>query len=126
MELLPLNLPTRHNDKLRRLVARIDQDVELHTMWQCANINAVGRTGITDHGEVHIKIVTNIAISSLRLLLEAGVPMGVVRDHELTADEAEVVVCLAACLHDLGISGPPQQPRAVQPLPGRPKGPRAA
>ena len=103
-DLLPLNLPTRHNDKLRRLVARVDQDVELHTMWQCANVNAVGRTGITDHGEVHIKIVTNIAIKLLRLLLEAGVPMGVVRDHELTSDEAEVIVCLAACLHDLGIS----------------------
>jgi metal-dependent HD superfamily phosphatase/phosphodiesterase len=30
--------------------------------------------------------------------------MGVVRDHGLTTDEAEVIVVLSACLHDLGIS----------------------
>jgi hypothetical protein len=47
-ELLRLNLPTRHNQKLRQLVARVDRDVELHTLWQCANVNAVERAGITD------------------------------------------------------------------------------
>ncbi len=103
-ELLPLNLPTRHNEKLRRLVARIDQDLELHTLWQCANINAVDRSGITDHGEVHVKIVANIALRLVRLLLEAGVPMGVVQNYALTNDEAEIVVVLGACLHDVGIS----------------------
>ena len=103
-ELLRLNLPTRHNQKLRQLVARVDRDVELHTLWQCANVNAVERAGITDHGEVHIKIVANIALKLLRMLIEADVPMGVVREHGLTSDEAELVVVLAACLHDLGIS----------------------
>jgi metal-dependent HD superfamily phosphatase/phosphodiesterase len=103
-ELLTLNLPTRHNEKLRQLVARLDGDVELHTLWQCANVNAMDRAGITDHGEIHIKIVANIALKLVRLLIEAGVPMGVVKDHELTTNEAEVIVVLAACVHDLGIS----------------------
>jgi metal-dependent HD superfamily phosphatase/phosphodiesterase len=103
-DLLTLNLPTRHNEKLSQLVARVDADVELHTLWQCANVNAVDRAGITDHGEVHIKIVANIALKLARLLIEADVPMGVVADHGLTTGEAEVVVVLAACLHDLGIS----------------------
>jgi len=103
-DLLPLNLPARRNEKLRQLVARLDRDAELHTLWQCANVNAVDRAGITDHGEVHIKIVANIALKLVRLLIEAGVPMGVVADHGLTTDEAELVVVLAACLHDLGIS----------------------
>ena len=103
-DLMSLNLPTRHNDKLHQLVARVDHDIELHTLWQCANVNAMDRTGITDHGEVHIKIVTNIALKLVRLLIEADVPMGVVRDHGLTTDDAEVIVVLAACLHDLGIS----------------------
>jgi hypothetical protein len=31
-DLMPLNLPTRHNDKLHQLVARIDHDIELHTI----------------------------------------------------------------------------------------------
>lgn len=103
-ELLPLNLPTRHNEKLREIVARLDTDVELHTLWQCANINAMDRSGITDHGEVHIKIVANIALKLVRLLIDADVPLGIVYDHGLTASEAELVVVLAACLHDLGIS----------------------
>ena len=103
-DLLPLNLPARHNEKLQRLSSRIDRDMELHTLWHCANVNAVERSGITDHGEVHIKIVANIALKLVRLLIEAGVPMGIVQDHGLTNDEAEIVVVLAACLHDLGIS----------------------
>ena len=103
-ELLTLNLPARRNEKLGQLVARIDADVELHTLWDCANVNAVERAGITDHGSVHIKIVANIALKLVRLLLDADVPMGIVQDHGLTNDEAEIVVVLAACLHDLGIS----------------------
>jgi metal-dependent HD superfamily phosphatase/phosphodiesterase len=103
-DLIHLNVPARHNEKLRKLVARIDADVELHTLWQCANVNAVERAGITDHGAVHIKIVANIALKLVRLLLEADVPMGVIGEHGLTGDEAEIVVVLASCLHDLGIS----------------------
>jgi metal-dependent HD superfamily phosphatase/phosphodiesterase len=103
-DLLTLNLPVRHNEKLRQLVVRLDQDLELHTLWHCSNVNAVDRAGITDHGEVHIKIVANIALRLVRLLIEAEVPMGAVKDHGLTTNEAELVVVLAACLHDLGIS----------------------
>ena len=103
-EPMPLNLPTRRNEKLRHLVSRIDQDVELHALWHCANVNAVDRAGITDHGQVHIKIVANIALKLVRLLIDAGVPMGAVREHGLTTQEAEVIVVLASCLHDLGIS----------------------
>jgi len=103
-ELMPLNLPARHNEKLRQVIGRIDHDIELHTLWHCANVNAVDRAGITDHGSVHIKIVANIALKLVRLLLEAEVPMGIVHDYGLTSDEAEVIVVLGACLHDLGIS----------------------
>jgi metal-dependent HD superfamily phosphatase/phosphodiesterase len=103
-DFLALNLPARRNEKLRQLVARVDRDVELHTLWQCANVNAMDRAGITDHGEVHIKIVANIALKLVRLLVDADVPMGVVQHHGLTTDEAEVIVVLAACVHDLGIS----------------------
>jgi metal-dependent HD superfamily phosphatase/phosphodiesterase len=80
-ELLPLNLPTRRNERLRQLVARMDSDVELHTLWECANVNAVERSGITDHGSVHVKIVANIALKLARLLMEAEVPMGVVQNY---------------------------------------------
>jgi metal-dependent HD superfamily phosphatase/phosphodiesterase len=101
---MPITLPTRHNEKLTQIVERINQDRELHQLWKCANINAVDRAGMSDHGEVHIRIVANIALKLVRLLDEGGVPMGVVQDHGLTVKEAEIIVVLGACCHDLGIS----------------------
>lgn len=96
-------LPARHNAKLQELVARIEADGELRQMWRCANINAVDRGGLSDHGEVHIKIVANIALRLARLLMSAAVPMSVVKDFGLSNDEAEVIVVLGAALHDLGM-----------------------
>jgi len=75
---MPITIPARHNEKLAQLIERINRDRELHQLWKCANINAVDRSGITDHGEVHIRIVANIALMLLRLLDDGGVRMGVV------------------------------------------------
>jgi len=101
---MPITVPARHNEKLATLVERVNQDRELHQLWKCANVNAVDRSGISDHGEVHVRIVANIALRLLRLLVVGGVPMGIVEDHGMTKEDAEVVVVLAACFHDLGIS----------------------
>ncbi len=102
--LISLKLPLRHNERLRQVQERIAGDVELQTLWRCANVNAVGRAHITDHGPVHIRIVANIALKLLRLLVEGGVVPNVVADHGLTAEDAEVVVVLATALHDVGIA----------------------
>jgi metal-dependent HD superfamily phosphatase/phosphodiesterase len=101
---MPLKVPTRHNDKLHQVVARINQDVELEQLWKCININAVDRSGISDHGATHVRIVANAALKILRLLMEAGITTSVEANYGLTQDDAEVIVVLAACLHDLGIA----------------------
>jgi metal-dependent HD superfamily phosphatase/phosphodiesterase len=101
---MSLNVPTRHNDKLRSLVAQIDADGELGQWWKCANVNAVDRQGMTDHGEVHIRIVANAGLKLLRLLAEANVQSSVEADYGMTADDAEVIVVAAAALHDIGIA----------------------
>jgi uncharacterized protein len=101
---MDFKVPTRNNVKLRKLVRRIAADPELAQLWKCANVNAVDRSGISDHGEVHIRIVANAALRIQRLLTDAGVTPSIVTDHGLTAEDAEVIVVLAACLHDLGIS----------------------
>lgn len=59
---------------------------------------------MTDHGAVHVKIVMNIAVRMLRLLVEAGIEPGVVRNYEMDPEDAEIVVALAALLHDVGMS----------------------
>ena len=59
---MEFKIPLRKNKKLRTLVYRINADQELFQLWKCANVNAVDRSGISDHGEVHIRIVANAAL----------------------------------------------------------------
>ncbi|HMO49619.1 MAG TPA: phosphohydrolase [Kiritimatiellia bacterium] len=101
---MSFNIPVKQNAKLKQLVDVIQADVELNQLWKCANINAVDRCGISDHGEIHIRIVANSALRIFRLLVEGGVTPSVVKNYGLTADDGEVVVVAAACMHDLGIS----------------------
>ena len=97
-------VPARHNPRLQLLVDRLGADAELRQLWGCANVNAVERLEMSDHGEVHLRIVANAALRLLRLLREAGHPASLVTHYRFAPEEAEVVVVLAAALHDLGIS----------------------
>ena len=99
-----IRLPIRHNPKLREIVDRVNGDDELYTLWQAANVTAVQRLGMSDHGPVHVQIVANIALKLFRLLLDQSVQPGLVINHNLTIEDAEVVVVLASLLHDLGMS----------------------
>lgn len=83
---------------------RINADQELLQLWKCANMNAVDRLGMSDHGEVHIRIAANAALRIIRLLVKGGVEPSVVTNYGLTDADAEVIVVLAACLHDTGIA----------------------
>ena len=102
--IVPLNLPARHNPKLQKLVDLINADADIFGLWDCANVNAVTRLEMTDHGPVHVRIVSNIALKLLRLLVASGVVPSIVKDHGLTNDDAEIVTVLAALTHDLGMS----------------------
>jgi hypothetical protein len=100
----PIRLPVRQNERLAQLVARVNADVELLTLWRCANVNAVDRSGMSDHGRVHIQVVSNIALKLARLLFSRGVAPSAVTQYGLMIADAEVIVVLAALLHDIGIA----------------------
>jgi metal-dependent HD superfamily phosphatase/phosphodiesterase len=102
--IMSFHIPTKGNTRLKRLLERISEDEELIQLWKCANVNAVDRSGINDHGEVHIRIVANAALRILRLMVKGGITPSVVKHHGMEADDAEVIVVLASCLHDIGIS----------------------
>ena len=101
---MSFHIPTKKNTKLKQMLAHVKEDAELLQLWKCANINAVDRSGISDHGEIHIRIVSNAALRILRLLVKGGTIPSVVKDHGMETDDAEVIVVLAACLHDIGIA----------------------
>ncbi len=100
----PIRVPARHNAALQEVVRLVNADAELQAVWKCANVNAVDRLGMSDHGPVHVQIVANIALKLLRMLLDAGQEPSIVRHHGLTVQDAEVVVVLGALLHDVGIA----------------------
>jgi metal-dependent HD superfamily phosphatase/phosphodiesterase len=99
-----MRVPARHNQKLSSLVEHMNRDLELQQLWKCSNVTAVERLNMTDHGPVHVRIVANIALRLLRLLIEANVECSIVRNYQMENDDAEVVVVLAAALHDIGMS----------------------
>lgn len=101
---IQIAVPDRHNAKLRSLMERVNADDDLYALWLAANVNAVERLNMTDHGPVHVKIVMNIAVRMLRILVDAGVPTGVEANWAMDPHDAEVVVALAALLHDVGMS----------------------
>jgi uncharacterized protein len=97
-------VPIRGNDRLQAFLDRVNADEELYALWLAANVNAIERLGMTDHGPVHVKIVMNIALKLCRLLVEGGVQPSAVRNYEMDVHDAEVVVAAAALLHDIGMS----------------------
>jgi len=97
------SVPFLDNKKLKRIVDLVKEDVELQTFWRCANVMAISRMGYTDHGPTHVKIVANSALKLLRILVKSGVVPNVVKDYNLTNEDAEVVVVLASVFHDLGM-----------------------
>ena len=101
---LVFNVPNRHNPKLRRVMEQVNGDDDLYGLWLAANVNAMERLGMTDHGPVHVKIVMNLAVQLLRLLADAGVEPSVVENYQMEHHDAEVIVALAALLHDVGMS----------------------
>lgn len=99
-----ISVPARHNPVLQRVLQAVNADEDLHAIWRCQNITAVDRLGMTDHGPVHVHIVANSALRLLRLLVRGGVVPNSVSQHGLTGEDAEVIVVLAALLHDSGMS----------------------
>ncbi len=101
---IDLHFPTRGNQKLERLLENADADPQLKAWWLSAGVNATKRLGMSDHGWVHIQVVTNIALRILRLITRRGVEPSIVTDFQMGRRDAEVVVAAAAMLHDVGMS----------------------
>jgi len=99
-----IKVPVRGNQKLRKVIDRVNRDDQLKAWWHVANVNAVARMQINDHSWVHIQIVTNVALKMLRQLEKHDVSPAMVKDYGMTQDDAEVVVALTALTHCIGMS----------------------
>jgi metal-dependent HD superfamily phosphatase/phosphodiesterase len=57
-----INVPAKEHEKITMLMEMINANEELIQLWRCANINAVDRSRMSDHGPVHVQIVANAAV----------------------------------------------------------------
>ena len=104
IENVHVHAPTRGNHKLARLLENANADTQLKAWWLVAGTNATRRLGMSDHGWVHIQVVTNISLRILRLLTKRGVVPSIQSDLGMSPRDAEVVVAAAAMLHDTGMT----------------------
>jgi metal-dependent HD superfamily phosphatase/phosphodiesterase len=98
-----IRAPDRGNRRLAKLLDAANADPQLKAWWHMQQVTAT-RLGMSDHSWVHVQIVLNIALRLFRLLERRGVEPVVVRDHGLSARDAEVVIACACLLHDSGMS----------------------
>jgi metal-dependent HD superfamily phosphatase/phosphodiesterase len=101
---IQIKVPARNNKKLEKVMALVNSDEELKTLWRIMNVNAIDRLGMPDHGLVHFQIVANIGLRILRMLIDAKIQLSVVKNFNLPNDDAEIIVFLGCILHDLGMS----------------------
>jgi uncharacterized protein len=98
-----LRAPARGNRKLEALLDAANADDQLKAWWLVQQTNA-SRLGMSDHSWVHVQVVLNVALRIFRLLERRGVEPALVRDHAMSARDAEVVIASACLLHDAGMS----------------------
>ena len=96
------SLPCQKNEKLAQVLERIKQDEEIDRLLRMSNVTAIDRLGYNDHGPTHVKIVANSSLQILRIFLKHGVIPNIVKNYQLSDNEAEVIVVVASVLHDIG------------------------
>src|SRR2546430_10696007 len=96
VRIITINLPYNSNQKLKTVLDRVNSDEYLQSLWECINVNAVRRLGLSDHGPVHFAIVSNIALNILRNLLETAVKPNIITEHKKHNDNDSGAAFLAA------------------------------
>lgn len=99
-----IKIPVEGNKLLEKVLAGINGNREIKTLWKIINVNAIDRLGMSDHGPTHFNIVAANGIKIARILGKRGIKMSIGNDFALNQDYAEVVIFLACIMHDLGMS----------------------
>ncbi len=93
------------SELLRRAYEVLESDDEVQELIRMSNIMAVGRLKYNDHGIVHARIVSGVALELFDRLVKCGVkPSTLVFGTAKSMDESMLVVLLASYLHDIGNS----------------------
>lgn len=103
-ETFDIHVPLNGNMILEKVLASINSNIEIKTLWKIINVNAIERLGMSDHGPVHFQVVSNIALKIARLLRGSGVEMTITKNYGLSNVYAEIVILFGSLFHDFGMS----------------------
>ncbi len=87
--------------KLVKAFNLLEEDIEVQTYLQMANVMAVSRLLYNDHGPVHSRITSGSALEIFKILSSKMTPT-LVRDGICEIEDAKLVVLCGAYLHDIG------------------------
>ncbi|MGC8563870.1 MAG: HD domain-containing protein [Fervidicoccaceae archaeon] len=95
----------QRNPMLRKAMDIIWSDSEYIAMLEMSNVMAVKRLKYNDHGPVHAKIVSGSSLEIFRRIVAHSITPTTISDGTSSSiEEAELIVMLAALLHDIGNS----------------------
>lgn len=93
----------RTEGRVRAVLEQMLYNEEIHHYHSYANVVSVRRLGYNDHGPVHARIVTYLALKILRLLHERGMHTSLENEEVGDFEASQVGVALGAFLHDIGM-----------------------
>jgi len=101
---LDRELLAKSSGKARKALAFLINNKPLEQLMQYCNTVSIDRLGMNDHGRVHTKLAALNALKLIKLINQAGIQPNVVKEGTGTFADAQLVVAVAAYLHDLGMS----------------------
>lgn len=99
-----INVPAKNNPLLSTALQKVNANEELKALWNVINVNAIDRLGMSDHGPVHFQIVANLSLKIARMLKKHDIKTNIEKDYDLSYEHSELVLFLAALMHDLGMT----------------------
>ncbi|RMG62927.1 MAG: phosphohydrolase [Chloroflexi bacterium] len=85
-----------------RMYEKLIANPRVDAHWNLSNYTTVGKLNYNDHGPIHARVTASYALQIMQLLIEADVPMDVVKSGAGDVDDACLVALAGVMLHDIG------------------------
>jgi metal-dependent HD superfamily phosphatase/phosphodiesterase len=93
----------KDNETLSYIFYILENDEEIKTLLNHANINSIERLSYNDHGITHSRIVSGAALEILERLIKANILPSIVTNKIGSIEDSKVVVLISSYLHDIGM-----------------------
>jgi metal-dependent HD superfamily phosphatase/phosphodiesterase len=93
----------KDNETLSYIFYTLENDEEIKSLLNHANINSIERLNYNDHGIIHSRIVSGAALEILERLIKANILPSIVTNKIGSIEDSKVVVLISSYLHDIGM-----------------------